>query len=107
MSEITKLIDKVDKLSELVEKIAVLMVRQDAHESDMGEVKDDLKALESKVSKMEIEVAVANESASNHEKISKATNDAIKEALKFASKIAAGLIIAGVVGAVTVLTKIN
>lgn len=105
MSEIAKLTDKIDKLSELVEKVAVVIVRQDAHDEAMDEVKQELKALQSAVSQMKVDVAVAKESARNHEEMSKRTNEAISAAIKWGAGIASGLIVVGVVGTISQFIK--
>lgn len=107
MSEMAKLTDKIDKLSELVEKVAVVIVRQDAHDEAMDEVKQEVKALQSDISQMKIDVAVAKESARNHEEMSKRTNDSISAAIKWGAGIAATLIVAGVIGTISALSGIS
>lgn len=106
MSEIKTLTEKIDKLSELVEKVAVVIVRQDAHESAMDDLKDDIKIIKTDLSQLKVDVAVAKESSENHEKQSNKIADSISGAIKWGAGIAASLIVAGVCGAVALFIKL-
>jgi demethoxyubiquinone hydroxylase (CLK1/Coq7/Cat5 family) len=107
MSEIKTLTEKIDKLSDLVEKVAVVIVRQDAHESAIDEFKSETKELRTILSKLEVDIAVTKESAENHERQSNKISDSISGAIKWGAGIAASLIVAGVCGAVTLFIKLS
>lgn len=106
MSEIKTLTEKIDKISELVEKVAVVIVRQDAHESTMNEFKAETKEIRVILSRLEVDIAVAKESAENHERQSNKIAESISGAIKWGAGIAASLIVAGVCGAVALFIKL-
>ena len=107
MSEIAILTDRIDKLSELIERVAVVIVRQDAHESAMDEIKDDVKTIKSEMSQLRIDVAVAKESSENHEKQAERTSSQIASAIKWGAGIAGTLIVGGVMGSISMFIKLS
>lgn len=106
-AEIKELTAKVDKLTELMEKVAVVIVKQDAHETEISELKQDGKKRDAEIARLKTESAVAKEARKNHEEQKEEIKKAISGAVKWAFGIAAALIVSGVVGMITLFAKLT
>ena len=92
----TTIESKIDKLTDLVEKVAIVVVKQDAHESQLEKQSVEIDKLKEQNSHQETKIQVLESQREEIKENNREVKEAITGALKWGAGILAGCIVMGI-----------